>query len=359
MGDTQNTNMKIEKNPQKPSSFAEIHRLLHDLPGPDEEAVKQAAVHEAQRIKPAGSLGMLEQLVGWLAGWQGRYPPQLTHPRIAIFAGNHGVAAQDVSAYPASVTAQMVQSIIAGHAAINQICAEMDADLRVYELALETPTRDFTQGPAMTEEECLQAMSYGMMVVEPGLDVLCLGELGIGNTTSAAALSGALFGGLPIDWTGAGTGVTGEMFVRKQEIVAQGITLHLEAAKNDPFQLLARLGGFELAAICGAVLAARLARIPVLLDGFVCTSAAMPIFAALPAGLDHCRVGQISAEPGHKMLLSLLGTPPILDLGIRLGEAAGAALALAPLRAALACHKGMASFAEAGVSGPSDKEMNR
>ncbi len=269
-----------------------------------------------------------------------------------MFAGNHGVAARGVSAYPAAVTAQMVQNFTAGGAAVNQLCKTVDADLRVYEMALEQPTADFTQGPAMTEEECARAMAYGMMAVEPGIDVLCLGEMGIANTTSAAALCLALFGGEAADWTGPGTGVAGAALASKIKVVAEGVARH-KSASGDSLEVLRRLGGHELAAIAGAVLAARLARIPVVLDGFACTAAAAIVWALDRRALDHCLVAHVSAEPGHRRLLAKLGKSALVDFGMRLGEASGATLAVAILKAALACHTGMATFGEAGVSSKS------
>jgi nicotinate-nucleotide--dimethylbenzimidazole phosphoribosyltransferase len=328
----------------------EIRRVLAELPGPDEAAARAAAEREATLTKPPGALGRLEALNLWLARWQGR-GPRVDRPRVAVFAGNHGVAARGVSAYPQDVTAQMVKNFVAGGAAINQLCKVFDADLRVYEMALERPTADFTQGPAMSDEDCARAASYGMMAVEPGIDVLCLGEMGIGNTTSAAALCLALFGGSAEEWTGAGTGVTGKALARKTEAVAEGVARN-RAAMTDPFEALRCVGGQELAAIAGAVLAARMARVPVLLDGYACTAAAAVLHCARPGALDHCVVAHRSAEPGHARLLARLNQRPLLDLDMRLGEASGAALALGLLRAAVACHTGMASFAEAGVSGP-------
>jgi nicotinate-nucleotide--dimethylbenzimidazole phosphoribosyltransferase len=332
------------------ATLDEVRAVLREFPGADLEAVRRAAAREATLTKPAGALGRLEDISAWLAAWQGRHPPQLERVRVGVFAGNHGVAALGVSAYPAAVTAQMVRNFIAGGAAINQLCRAADAELRVYEMALERPTADFTRGPAMDEAECAKAMAYGMMAVESGLDLLCLGEMGIANTTSAAALACALFGGGAAEWTGPGTGVSGAALQRKAEVVAAGVDLHGGAAR-DPFDLLRRLGGHELAAICGAVMAARLARTPVLLDGFACTAAAAVVHAAERTALDHCLVAHVSAEPGHRRLLQAIGKTPLLDLGMRLGEASGAALAIPLLRAAVACHTGMATFAEAGVSG--------
>ena len=335
------------------STLDEVRALFAEFPVPDPGAAEAARVREAQLTKPAGALGRLEQLSAWLAAWQGRYPPTVAHPRVSVFAANHGIAARGVSAYPAAVTAEMVRNFVDGGAAVNQICQVFDADLRVYELDLDNPTADFTVDAAMTGEDCAHAMAYGMMAVEPGLDVLCLGEMGIGNTTSAAALCLALFGGEASDWTGTGTGVSGAALARKTEIVAAGAARHAGLA-GDPLRLLAALGGFELSAICGAVMAARLARTPVLLDGFACTAAAAVLHCCVPGSLDHCQVAHRSTEPGHQRLLGKLGKAPLLDLGMRLGEGSGAALALGLLRAAVACHTGMATFEAAGVSGPSD-----
>jgi nicotinate-nucleotide--dimethylbenzimidazole phosphoribosyltransferase len=215
---------------------------------------------------------------------------------------------------------------------------------------LEEPTADFTLGPALSDEECAKAAAYGMMAVEPELDLICLGEMGIANTTSAAALSAALFGGKAADWTGPGTGVAGAALDRKIAVVEAGLARHRDSF-GDPLEVLRRLGGRELAAIAGAVLAARLARIPVLLDGYASCAAAAVLHRIDGRALDHCQVAHCSAEPGHRKLLEALGKRPLLDFGMRLGEASGAALAIPILKAAVACHTGMATFAEAGVSG--------
>lgn len=333
-----------------PDTLDEIRALLRHLPGPDLEAGTAVRERDRQLTKPPGSLGRLEDLVEWMAVWQGKHPPQLRRPRVAVFAGNHGVAvAQGVSAYPVAVTAQMVKNFVDGGAAVNQLAQAADSDLRVYELDLAHPTADFTIAPAMTEAECVRAMAYGMMAVEPGIDLLCLGEMGIGNTTSGAALATALFGGEAADWVGPGTGVDAAGVRRKAEVVAKAIATH-RAALTDPIEVLRHLGGLELAAIVGAVLAARMARIPVLLDGYTCTAAAAVLWAADRHALDHCQVAHVSAEPGHRRLLDKLGRTALLDLGMRLGEGSGAALAIGLVRGALACHEGMATFAQAGVS---------
>ncbi len=333
------------------ANLDEMRALLKHLPGPDLEAGSAAGLRQSQLTKPPGSLGRLEDLAIWLATWQARHPPRMDHPRVAVFAGNHGVAARGVSAYPAAVTAQMVQNFIVGGAAINQLCRVVDADLKVYEMNLDRPTGDIVLEPAMSEEECAKAMAYGMMAVEPGIDALALGEMGIGNTTAAAALCAGLFGGDAADWTGPGTGVSGAALEEKRKAVAAAVARHRPDAR-DPFDLLRRLGGLELAAITGAILAARLGRVPVVLDGFVSTAAAATLFAADRHALDHCIVAHVSAEPGHRRLLEQISQRPLFDLGMRLGEGSGAALALGVLKAAAACHADMATFAEAGVSGP-------
>ena len=331
------------------ANFEEIYSLVSSLPGPDRKAADQVRARERELTKPPGALGRLEDLAEWLATWQGRHPPRIGRARVAVFAGNHGVAKHGVSAYPSTVTAQMVKNFQTGGAAVNQLCALMDAELNVYEMALDQPTGDMLSEPAMSEEECARSISYGMMAVEDGLDVVCLGEMGIANTTSAAAICLALFGGTAQDWTGPGTGVTGSQLDLKTTVVADAVKLHAPFLEN-PLEILRHLGGHELAAIVGAIIAARIARVPVILDGYASTAAAAVVHNLVDGGLDHVVVGHLSAEPAHARLLEQIGKMPILDLGMRLGEASGAVLALSLLRGAAACHGGMATFAEAGVS---------
>ncbi len=335
-----------------PATFEEMRRILRELPGPDLEAQSDVVRRQAELTKPAGSLGRLEEIAEWLAAWQGRARPRVERPRVAVFAGSHGVARRGVSAYPPEVTHQMVKNFLNGGAAINQLSAAIDADLRIYELDLEHPTEDFTQAPAMSEARTANAMAYGMMAAETGIDVLCLGEMGIANTTTAAALCAALFGGSGADWAGPGTGVSGPALARKIAVIDEALGRHKDAiAARDPLALLAAVGGEEFAAIAGAVVAARVGRIPVLLDGYACTAAAAVLYVADRHALDHCRVAHRSAEPGHTRLLQAIGQRPLLDMDMRLGEASAAALAVPILKAAAACHNGMATFADAGVSG--------
>jgi nicotinate-nucleotide--dimethylbenzimidazole phosphoribosyltransferase len=328
----------------------DIRAFCRDLPGGDPRAAEAAARRQLVLTKPPGSLGRLEELAIWLARWQRRELPRLDHVTIAVFAGNHGVAARGVSAYPQAVTEQMVANFSRGGAAINQIARLAGADLRVVPIELDRPTHDFTVAAAMDTDEFLNGVDIGYRTVPPDCDLLTVGEMGIANTTAAAMLCAALLGGGAARWAGRGTGVNDAGLSHKRAAIEAALDYHRDILE-DPLQLAAALGGRELAAIAGAILAARRHRIPVLLDGFVATAAILPL-TRLDAGiLDHCQAGHVSAESGHRALLGELGLEPLLDLNMRLGEASGAGVAILLLRAALACHAGMATFAEAGVSG--------
>jgi nicotinate-nucleotide--dimethylbenzimidazole phosphoribosyltransferase len=332
------------------SDLASFRDLLARAPEPDAAARQAAAARNGQLTKPPGSLGRLEELALWYAGWRGTDRPEIAAPQILVFAGNHGVTAQGVSAFPAEVTVQMVANFEAGGAAINQLARVMGASMAVHALDLDRPTGDFTEAPAMTEADCIDALTTGWQAVDPEADLLVTGEMGIGNTTSAAALATALFGGVAADWVGRGTGVDDAGLARKQDVVARGITRHA-ALLDDPLEALICLGGREIAAMAGAIAAARAHRIPVILDGFICTAAAAVLARAQDGALDHAVAGHLSAEGAHGRLLDALGKVPLLSLGLRLGEGSGAALAIGVLKGALACQSGMATFAEAGVSG--------
>lgn len=328
--------------------FDDIRALLQNLPGADETSRAEAMAREAELIKPAGALGRLEEIVAHLAAWQHRSPPRIQRPLVAIFAGSHGVAAKGVSAYPASVNKAMLASFSKGHAAINQICKAHDLGLKVFDLAIDLPTADFTEGAALEEAACAATIAFGMEAIANGTDLLCLGEMGIGNTTAAAAIYAALYGGPVAPWVGRGTGVDDAGHARKVAVVEAGLALHRNALK-DPLEVLRRLGGREIAAMAGAILAARMERVPVILDGYVTTAAAAVLHALEPASIAHCLAGHVAAEGAHGEVLKRLGLRPVLDLGLRLGEGSGAALACALVKTALACHTGMATFAEAGV----------
>jgi nicotinate-nucleotide--dimethylbenzimidazole phosphoribosyltransferase len=344
---------KQKENRMQFASLDDIRAFCRDLPGGDPRFAELAAQRQQDLTKPPGSLGRLEELAIWLAQWQGRETPRLERVTIAVFAGNHGVAARGVSAYPQAVTAQMVANFATGGAAINQIARAAAAELCVVPIELERPTRDFTEAAAMSTDEYLEAVDAGYRTVPDDCDLLAVGEMGIANTTAAAMLCAALLGGGAVRWAGRGTGVDDDGLARKRAAIEAALHFH-RGILGDPMAVAAALGGRELAAIAGAVLAARRHKVPVLLDGFVATSAVLPL-ARLDAGaLDHCRAGHVSAESGHRDLLRELKLPPLLDLNMRLGEASGAGVAILLMRAALACHAGMATFTEAGVSGADD-----
>ncbi len=329
--------------------FDDFRDLIKALPGPDIDALSAVRNRDPILTKPPGALGRLEEIVEWLAMWSGNPKPSITRPLVAVFAGNHGVTAQGVSPYPSAVTQQMVANFAAGGAAINQICIAHDLGLKVFDLALDVPTEDITQGAAMDEKTCAATMAFGMEAIAGGTDLLCIGEMGIGNTTIAAALLHGLFGGDAEDWVGAGTGSQGETLARKTDAVRRAVALHA-AHLHDPLEALRRLGGREIAAMAGAVLAARMQRVPVIIDGFVATAAAAVLHKCDASALDHCLFGHVSAEKAHALALEKLGKRPLLDLGMRLGEGTGAALAAGIVKAAALCHSGMATFDEAGVS---------
>jgi len=331
------------------STLAEFRALLAEAPGPDTAATAAAQDRNGQLTKPPGALGRLEDLAIWYAGWRSDGRPRIEAPQVLIFAGNHGVTARGVSAFPAEVTVQMVANFEAGGAAINQLSKAAGAQMQVHALELDRPTADFTQGPAMSEAEVVAALAAGWNAVDPEADLVVTGEMGIGNTTSAAAIAHALFGGAPADWTGRGTGVDAAGIALKSQVVAEGLAAN-PSAGADPLEALRCLGGRELAGMAGAIARARVLRIPVILDGFICTAAAATLARAVPGALDHAVAGHVSAEAAHARMLEELGKEPMLALGMRLGEGSGAALAINVLKGAIACHSGMATFAEAGVS---------
>jgi nicotinate-nucleotide--dimethylbenzimidazole phosphoribosyltransferase len=330
-------------------SVQAFEAALADLREPEPHAEADARTRQGELTKPAGSLGRLEELAIFFAGWQGKARPKITRARAAIFAGNHGVTVHGVSAFPPSVTAQMVANFANGGAAINALSDAAGLELAVVALDLDRPTADFTVDAAMSEGDCLDALNRGAAVVDADLDLLALGEMGIGNSTAAAALCARSFGGSAADWAGPGTGIDGHGVARKAAVIDQAIAFHADAPRT-AFETLRRVGGREIAAIAGAILRARQLGIPVLLDGFICTSAIAPLAAENPAIAGHCIAGHCSAEPGHRRLLGQLGLVPLLALEMRLGEGSGAAVAANIIRSALAAHDRMATFAEAAVS---------
>src|SRR3984893_11018010 len=253
--------------------FASIRDLIASMPEASEASRQAVRARQAELTKPPGSLGRLEELVAFLAAWQGKPKPSIDRPLVAVFAGNHGVVEKGVSAYPASITRAMMDNFTAGGAAINQICAAHGLGLKVFDLALDVPTQDITEAPALEEKEAAATFAFGMEAIAGNIDLLCLGEMGIGNTTIAAAIYHGLSGGAAADWVGRGTGIDDRGLVRKIAAVEAAVARHREHL-SDPFEVMRRLGGREIAAIAGAILAARMERIPVILDGYVVCSAA-------------------------------------------------------------------------------------
>lgn len=327
--------------------FDDIRELIANLPSADRQAIRAKRDREAQLTKPQGSLGRLEDLSEWVAGWRGS--ATILRPVVTVFAGTHGVTKQNVSPYPSEVTQQMVTNFASGGAAINQICAAYDLGLKVFDLALDYPTGDISVEAAMDEKTCAATIAYGMEALAGEPDLVCLGEMGIGNTTVAAAIYCALFGGEPADWVGPGTGLDEAGQKHKAEVVARAMEIH-QGHLKDPLEVLRRVGGREFAAMVGAILAARTQRVPVIIDGFVATAAAAVLHRMEPSTLDHCLFAHVSAEPGHIKALGVMDKVPLLALGMRLGEGTGAALAAGLVKAACQCHTGMATFEQAAVS---------
>ena len=331
-------------------AYSDVIELLTLPPDGDDAAVQAVRARDRQLTKPAGSLGALETLVEFLARWQGRAVPRLDNPMVTIFAANHGVTDQGVSAYPREVTAQMVANFTNGGAAISQICALHELNLRVFELALDLPTGDITLEPALDDKMCAATIAYGMEAIAGKPDLICIGEMGIGNTTIAAALYAALYGGTGADWVGRGTGMDDEGMARKANAVDRALRHHA-GALDHPLAVLARLGGREIAAMLGAIIAARHQKVPVIIDGFVATSAAAIAYAVNPASIEHCLFAHVSAESAHRKALDAMGQKGLLDLGMRLGEGTGAALAAVLAKTALHLHTNMATFESAAVDG--------
>jgi nicotinate-nucleotide--dimethylbenzimidazole phosphoribosyltransferase len=322
--------------------FDDFRDLLTSLPPADVVAQARVRTLFAKADKPENSLGRIEDIAAWLAAWSGRAPPAVTRPLVAIFAGNHGVTRHGISPRPVAATANSVELCAAGGAAINQICIANDLGLKVFDLALHIPTADMTEDAALDERGCAATMAFGMEAIAGGTDLLCLGDLGVGNSTVAAALLAALFGGSGADWVGPGSGADAAMRARKVEVVDTALAFH-GSHLNDPLEALRRVGGREFAAIVGAILAARTQKIPVLLDGFAATAAAAVLHAANPAALDHCLLAGLSPEPGQARAAVRLGLRPLLDLGMSHGEGVGAALAAGLVKAAALTSSGMAS----------------
>jgi nicotinate-nucleotide--dimethylbenzimidazole phosphoribosyltransferase len=351
----------------------EIGDLIGRIGPLDEEAMRAAQARQGLLTKPRGSLGRLEDLSIQLAGITCRCPPPVpSRKAVLVFAGDHGVVAQGISAYPQEVTPQMVYNFLRGGAAINVLARGAGARVVIVDAGVAAQmaptdglvqgkiapgTADMSLGPAMTREQARAAIILGARMaedeIESGLDLLACGDMGIGNTTSATAITAVFTGKSPPELTGPGTGLPPAGVARKAEVVKRALALNRPAAA-DGLDVLAKVGGFEIGAICGAMLAAAAARVPVVVDGFIATAGALVAGALAPGAVAYMIAGHRSAEPGHDAALAWLRLTPLLDLGMRLGEGTGAVLAMSLVEASARIINEMATFAEAGVSEKAD-----
>lgn len=342
--------------------------LLDSIPPVDPAWIERARARQLELTKPPDSLGRLEEIANRMAAIQQTLTPSADRPRIVLFAADHGVCAEGVNPYPQAVTAQMVANFLRGGAAINSLARIAGAELQIVDagVAFEIPlterliqrpvgrgTRNFCDEPAMSPDQAMQALGLGIEMAESaiadGCRLLGIGEMGIGNSTAASALTAAMTG-LPVtSVTGLGTGADDACMLRKRSAIERALDLH-KPHINDPIDTLARLGGFEIAAMCGACLGATRNRCAILVDGFIATAAAALAVQLNSHVSDYLFAAHRSTEPGHQALLLLIGQRPLLDLEMRLGEGTGAALAIPIVRSAVEALTGMATFASAAVS---------
>jgi len=328
----------------------------------------QATKHQTQLTKPPGALGQLEEIAIKLAAMQSKKLPEVNTVQITVFAGDHGIANQGVSAFPQAVTVEMIKNFSRGGAAINVLAKMNNAQLDVVNLGTAFPadnldgvidksisdgTKDFSQQAAMSEEECMTALSVGAEIIDTAYDnktdLFIAGEMGIANTSSATAIACALLNKKAEELVGPGTGLDKDGISRKADVINNALSLH-NVSKDDPVKILETFGGFEIAAIVGSYIHCAQLGIPVLIDGFISSIAALLSVKIKPCVKDWFIFAHVSAEPGHKIIMQALNTKPLLDLGMRLGEGSGAAVAIPLIKAACTLHSQMATFVEAGVS---------
>ncbi|MDE0066746.1 MAG: nicotinate-nucleotide--dimethylbenzimidazole phosphoribosyltransferase [Acidimicrobiaceae bacterium] len=325
-------------------SDSELSVLLENLSSPDEAAERAVKNRAAQVLRPSGAFERLDRVAVWLAGWQRSRSPGVQRPHAILFAGDHGVAAEGVSAYPADITAAMVAALAEGKATASVLASQVGASLSVVDVAVGDPTGNIRTTDALTPQRFDAAARAGIDAVEDcDTDLLVVGEMGIGNTTPAAAVAASVLGGSALEWVGPGTGVFGEALSNKARVVQDALG---RVGSAQPLEALRRLGGAELVAIAAAVMTARRRSIPVVLDGFIATASVLPLEAEAPGALQHCIAGHRSAEPGHVRLLEHLNLEPLLELDLRLGEGSGALAAVPLIRMAAAAVVEVATFDE-------------
>lgn len=305
--------------------FDDYRNLLKNLPGSSEGARKRAAEKNEGFSAQGPSLGRLAEITEWLAAWSGR-EPQILRPLVALFAGTHGLAK-----HGRSETQAMIEHAAAGGAAVNQLCAAGDLGLKIFDLALHLPVGDIAVEPALDERSCAATMAFGMEAVAGGIDLICVGAVGVGGNISSAALMAALLGGVASDWTEE---------TEKSRIIDDALALHGQNLK-DPLEALRRLGGRETAAIVGTILAARMEKIPVILDGYTSLAAAAVVQAMAPGAIDHCLLAHVSTETGMAKAAKKMGLSPLFDLSLGDGEGMAAALAANVVKNAALVHTGM------------------
>ncbi|HZB40217.1 MAG TPA: nicotinate-nucleotide--dimethylbenzimidazole phosphoribosyltransferase [Ilumatobacter sp.] len=323
-----------------------LHDALRRLPGPDSDAAGSVRARADDILRPRGALARLDDVAVHMAAWQRTAAPRVARPAALVFAGDHGVAEQGgVSAYPTEVTAAMLAACRQGKATICALARSVGATLDTVDVGVGRPTADIRYEAAMTAERFDAVVAEAVAAVDAlDTDLLVLGEIGIGNTTAAAALAGALLGGDASTWVGRGTGIDDDGLDRKRAAVAA--VMERSSGLSDPIEIMRHAGGAELTAMAAATVAARLRSIAVVLDGYVVTSAVLPLHVAAPGALDHCIVGHCSSEPGHRRVLERIGKPVLLDLGMRLGEGSGAMVAVPIVRAACDAVVEVATFTE-------------
>ncbi len=347
-----------------------IKRTIERIGAPDQAARMAAAERQVRLTKPQGSLGALEDLSIRIAGMEGRAEPSAEPGAVFVMAADHGVCAEGVSAYPPEVTAQMVRNFAAGGAAINAIAktvgarvviadlgvaAELPRDLAIHRRKIAYGTRNMARLPAMTRVEALRSIASGIEIFEEELAaspfaIAAIGDMGIGNTTAAAAMASVFTGKTPEELAGRGTGLDDEALERKISVVERALALHKPVAR-DPVAVLSAVGGFEIGGMAGVILAAAAHRVPLVIDGYITGAAALLAAALAPACRDYMIAGHLSADKGHGFMLAALGLEPLLSLGMRLGEGTGAALAMGICKAACAVLNSMATFEAAGIGG--------
>jgi len=327
---------EIEQNP-----FDDIRDLIGKLPSINAKARDAALARQIDIALPSGELGQLGELAVWLAGWQGQNPPTISRPQIVVFASSHGVAEQGVSAYGMNETQAKIEDLTSGKSGVNQIAGSVGCGLRIMELAPEMPTPDITTHAALSEKDCAATIAFGMEAASEKPDLMGIGVVGAGGTTTAGCVALALFGGTASFWSQSGSAAKKpDLLVAKSQAIDAAITYH-RGKLDDPLEVMRRLGGRDMAAVFGAILAARYQNIPVVLDGFVAVAAAAILHAIDPSAIDHCVVGSVTSRDSHHALLDRIGKKPILDLGLGLGDGSGAALATSVLKAAAGCHVGI------------------